>query len=101
MSTVPAPEKRQKSRSANAPDGRDAYSASASSAPGRTPPSLCIPCGQVSQRRRGGVNSREVFKNIHSSPCEWVYHFAQSGWRAENPGSLKSEAAVLASELLP
>jgi CRP-like cAMP-binding protein len=30
-----------------------------------------------------------------------VYHFAQLGWRAENPGYLKSEACACASELFP
>src|ERR1035437_3077814 len=101
MSAVRAPGKRQKSRSANATGGTDAYSASAASAPERIPLSLYIPCGQVSQSSLGGVNSRKVFKNKHSCPCEWVYHFAQPGGRAEIPGYLKPEAVAYASELLP
>src|ERR1035437_10839237 len=63
MSAVRAPEKIQKSRSANAPGGRDAYSAFAASAPRHIPPYLCIPCGQVSQSSLGGVNARTMFKN--------------------------------------
>src|ERR1035437_6297115 len=101
MSAVRAPEKRQKSRSANAPGGTDAYSASAASAPRHIPPYLCIPCGQVSQSSLGGVNSLERSKYFRSIPCEWVYYFAQSGRQAEIPGYLKPEAVALASEPLP
>jgi hypothetical protein len=48
--------------------------------------------------------ARQSARNLQETaptPCEQVYHFAQPGWRAENPGYLKSEAAAQPSELFP
>jgi hypothetical protein len=54
----------------------------------------------LAERPRVRQSARKPAK-IRPGSCGWVYHFAQSGWRAENPGYLKSEAAAYAFELFP
>jgi hypothetical protein len=45
--------------------------------------------------------SAKILPKKSFNSCGKAYNFAQSGWRAENPGFLNSEAAAQASELFP